>query len=84
MASGQGNDYTAGFLLDYNYFKKHYKIIAVDLSKEQALNADQKAIQQNNLSGSLSGNNKRLIFFIIEEANETILDFPPGKYCECR
>ena len=36
---GQGDDYTAGFLLDYTYFKKYYKMIAIDLSKQQVLDA---------------------------------------------
>ena len=49
----------------YNYFKKHYKMIAIDLSKQQALDADPKAIQQINFIGNLDGNNKRLMFFII-------------------
>ena len=43
---GQGDDYTTGCLLDYAYFKKYYKMIAIDLSKQQALDADPKAIQQ--------------------------------------
>ena len=38
--SCQGDDYTAGCLLDYIYFKNYYKLIVVDLSKEQALDAD--------------------------------------------
>ena len=42
----QGDDYTAGCLLDYNYLKDYYKIIAIDLSKQQALDADPKAMQQ--------------------------------------
>ena len=37
IATGEGDDYTTGCLLDYDYFKKHYKMIAVDLSKKQAL-----------------------------------------------
>ena len=41
----QGNDYTTGVLLDYPYFKKHYKMIAIDLSKQRALDVDAKAIQ---------------------------------------
>ena len=52
-AIGQGNDNTAGCLLDYNYFKKYYKVIAIDLSKQQALDADPKAIQQLNFNGNL-------------------------------
>ena len=52
-------------------------MIAINLSKQQALDADPKAIQQINFTGNLSGNNSnnRLIFFIIEGAKETILDF---------
>ena len=46
IATGQGDDYTTCCLLDYSYFKDHYKMIAVDLSKQQALDPDPKAIQQ--------------------------------------
>ena len=46
IATDQGDDYTGGYLLDYPYFKKCYKIIAKDLSKQQKLNADPKAIQK--------------------------------------
>ena len=46
VATGQGDDYTTGCLLDYPYFKDTYKMIAVDLSKQQALDADPRAIQQ--------------------------------------
>ena len=41
---GKGKDYTTGSLLDYNYFKKHYKLVAVDLSKQKELDADPRAI----------------------------------------
>ena len=43
---GKGEDYTTGCLLDYNYFKEHYKLVAVDLSKQKELDADPRAIQQ--------------------------------------
>ena len=43
---GKGEDYTTGSLLDYNYFKKHYKLVTVDLSKQKELDADSRAIQQ--------------------------------------
>ena len=46
--SGRGDYYTTGYLLDYIYFKNYYKMVAVDLSKQQALDADPKAIQQIN------------------------------------
>ena len=48
IGTGQENGYTTGFLLDYIYFKKYYKMIAIDISKQQALDADPKAIQQIN------------------------------------
>ena len=45
---GPGDDYTTGCLLDYTYFEKYCKMIGIDLSKQQALDADPKAIQQIN------------------------------------
>ena len=51
---GQEDDYTTGCLLDYNYFNNYYKIIAIDLSKRQPLNADPKAMQQINFTGNLN------------------------------
>ena len=45
IATGKGDDYATGCLLDYSYVKENYKLIAVDLSKQQALDADPKAIQ---------------------------------------
>ena len=64
---------SVGFLLDYNYFKKYCKMIAIDLSKQQALTPDPKAIQQINFTGNLENNTA--MFFIIEGAKETVLDF---------
>ena len=72
IATGQGDGYTTGCLLDYNHFEK-YKIIAIDWRKQQALDADPKAIQQINFTENLENN--EVIFFIIKEAKETILDF---------
>ena len=46
IALGEGDDYTTGSLLDYQYFKDHYQLIAVDLSKQKELDADPRAIQQ--------------------------------------
>ena len=53
VATGQGDDYTRGSLLDYSYFKDIYKMIAVDLSKQQVLDADPRAIQQINFTANL-------------------------------
>ena len=53
IATGQGDDYTTGCLLDYSYFKDHYKMIAIDLSKKKALDAVPGAIQQINFTENL-------------------------------
>ena len=63
-------------MLDYNYFKEHYKMIAIDLSKQQELNFDPKAIKQINFTGNWE--NQSTTFFIIEEAKEAVLDFSQG------
>ena len=54
IATAQGDDYTTVFLLDYNYFNIYHKMIAIDLSKQQAIDADPKATQQNNFTGNLN------------------------------
>ena len=74
-ATGQGDDYTTGCLLDYSYFNDHYKLIAIDLSKQQALDADPRAIQQINFAANLDREGNTTIFFVIEKAKETVLDF---------
>ena len=64
-ATGQGNDYKTGCLLDYNYFKKN----------QQAFDADPKTIQQINFAGNLDRAEGETIFSIIEEAEKTFPDF---------
>ena len=76
--TSQGDDYTASCLLDYVYFKNYYKMAAIDLSKQQALDADPKAIQQINSTENLGRYRSTPTFFIIEKAKETILDFLKG------
>ena len=78
IATGQGYDYTIGCLLDYTYFKDHYKMIAIDLSKQQSLDADPRAIKQINFTANLERARNTTVFFIIEEAKETISDFSQG------
>ena len=78
IATGQGDDYTTSFLLDYNYFKSYYKVIAVDLSKQQALDADPKVIEQINFTANVDRAGNTRIYFILEEAKETALDFSQG------
>ena len=74
----QGDDYTTGCWLDYVYFKSYCKLIAIDLSKQQALDPDLKAIQQINFFGNLDRAGNITMLFIIKEAKETILDFSQG------
>ena len=78
IATSQGDDYTTGCLLDYPYFKEHYKLIAIDLSKQQALYADPKEIHQINFTGNLAQAEGATMFFIIEEAKKAVLDFSHG------
>ena len=58
-----------------NYFKKYYNMIAIDLSKHQALDADPKAIQQNNFMANLDKAGNTKTYFIVEEAKETVFEF---------
>ena len=74
IATGQRDDYTTGCLLDYSYFNNYYKMIATDLRKQQALDADPRTMQQINFTGNLDRAESATMFFIIE-AKETILDF---------
>ena len=68
ITTGKEDDYTTGCLLDYSYFKENYKMIAIDLSKQQALDADPRAIQQINFTANLDRDGNTTMFFIIEEA----------------
>ena len=69
----RNNEYTTGNLLDYDYSKKHYKLIAIDLSKQQVLQENEDLIQQINFIGRLK--NAVNIFIIIEKKENTILEF---------
>ena len=73
---GKGEEYTTGSLLDYNYFKKHYKLVAVDLSKQKELDADPRAIQQIEFKYMLGINST--ICWVLEKSKETILEFYKG------
>ena len=70
---GQGDDYTR-----LSLFQKYYKLIAIDLNKQQKLDADPKAIQQINFTGNLIRQEGTRMYFIIEETKETVLDFSKG------
>ena len=65
-------------LIGYLYFQENHKIIAIDLSKQQALDADPGAIQQINFTANLDRAGKSAMFFIIAETKETVLDFSEG------
>ena len=82
-ATGQGYYYTTGCLLDYPCFKDSYKMIPVDLSKQQVLDAEPRVIQQINFKANLDRAGNTRILFSLEEAKETILDISQGtvKYC---
>ena len=65
----QGDDYRTGCLLDFAYFEKNYRLIAADLSKQKALDADSRAIQQITFTGKIKAevaNAKVIIYYILE------------------
>ena len=69
----RNNEFTTGNLLDYDYFKKYYKLIATDLSKQQVLQENENLIQQINFTGKLE--EAANVFIIIEKKENTILEF---------
>ena len=81
VATGQRDDYATGCLLDCPYFKESYKIIAIDLSKQQTLDADPRYIQQISFTANLDRAGNTTIVFLIEGAKETVLGFLP-KNCK--
>ena len=77
VSTRQGDDYTTGCLLDYAYFKDNYRLIAVNLSKQKALDADPRAIQQIVFQGVAGGANetKTRLYTILEKS---VLEFYKG------
>ena len=75
IATGQGDDYITGCLLDYTFSKDYCK---VDLSKQRTLDADRKAIQQITFTANLDRVGSTRIYSSLEEAKETVLDFSQG------
>ena len=71
-------------MLDYSYFKENYQVIAIDLSKQQVLDADLRAIQQINFTANSDRAGNTTMFFIVEEAKETVLDFSQGTVKVCK
>ena len=74
ISTGQSDDYTTGCLLDFAYFEKNYRLIAVDLGKQK--HADPRAIQQIIFTGKASGD--IVIYYILKQSKETILKFSKG------
>ena len=78
ISTGKVDDYTTGSLLDYTYFKNYYKMTAIDLSKQQALDADPTTIQQIDFIANLDRAGNTKIYFILEVAKETVFEFSQG------
>ena len=76
IATEKGDNYTTGCLLDYDYFKKNYQLIVVDLSKQRELDADPRAIQQIEFIRMLKTRSN--VFTIFEKSKEAILEFYKG------
>ena len=74
--TGKGEHYITGSLFDFNYFDKHYKLVAVVLSKQKELDADPRAIQQMEFKYMLGTNST--IYRVLEKSKETILEFYKG------
>ena len=76
IATGKRDDYTTGCLLDHQYFKGYYQLIAVNLSKQKELDSDPRAIQQIEFYGKLETNSP--VCTVLETSKETILEFNKG------
>ena len=86
VSAGQSDGYTTGCLLDFAYFEKNYRLIAADLSKQKALDADPRAIQQIIFTGRIKStvpNTRVIIYYIFEQSKGTTLQFSKGitKFC---
>ena len=68
-----------GYLLDFTYFEKNYRLIAADLSKQKALDADSRSIQQTIFTGKIkaAADNTR-VYYIVEQSKETMLELSKG------
>ena len=81
ISTGQGDDYATGCLLNFIYFEKNYRFIAADLSKQKALDADSRAIEQIVFTGKIKAtvaNARVIIFYVLEKSKETVLEFSKG------
>ena len=81
ISTRQGDNYKTGGLLDFTYFEKNYRLIAVDLSKQKTLDADSRVIQQVIITGEIKAteaNTNIIIFYILEKSKDTMLEFSKG------
>ena len=81
ISTGQGDDYTTACLLDFAYFENNCRLLAADLSKQKALDADSRAIQQIIFTGTIKAtvaNTRLVIFYVLEKSKETVLEFSKG------
>ena len=81
ISTGRVDDYTTGCLLDFAYFEKNDRLIAADLSKQKALDADSRAIQQIIFTGKIKAteaNTRVILYYILEQSKETMLEFSKG------
>ena len=76
ISTGQGDDYTTRCLLDFAYLEKNCRLIAADLTKQKALDADSRAIQQIIFTGKADNSIK--VYYILDKSKETILEFGKG------
>ena len=76
IGTGKGDDYTTGCLLDYQYFKDYYQLIAVDLSEQKELDVDPRAIQKIEFYEMLKTNSQ--VRTVLEKSKETVLEFYKG------
>ena len=75
IATGQGDDYTTGCLLDYSYFKDHYEMIAIDLSKQEALDADPRTFQQINFTANLDRDGNTTMSLLLKKQKKLFWTF---------
>ena len=73
ISKRQGDDYTTGCLLDFAYFERNYRLIAVDLSKQKVLDAHSRAIQQIIFTGKVTALSR--VYYNLEKWKEAILEF---------
>ena len=87
ILTGQDDDSSTGCLLDFAFFKNNYRLIAVDLSKQKALNADSRAIQQIIFTGKIKStiaNTRAIVYYILERSKGRMLQFSKGTTNFCK